>query len=376
MKKNINNVNEEIKIPLIIFSITFSLFFLIIMQFSPLYAIATNKTTDSAPVISFQEESYNFGEITPEEIPTHIFKFKNTGDEALIIKGIKVTCESCVDALLISTKIIEPGETGEIKVTINSLDIKGRFSKRIYVNSNDPNNPQIAIKVLGFIKSPFQFYFEKGMSYLGKGEYNKAISEFEKSIELDSDHTESYYYLGQCYLQMGIIEYNKKHILNAYSLYRKANEISEKVIPLYEKTIKDNPEDLNSYLKLGYIYETKSMVPFVNEYDKALEYYLKALNLDIVSESQNTSIYIYLNIRIGIINYQEKDYSKSIEYLEKVKKTFPQNTSSRAYYYLGMSYNKIGEKEKAITSFSRVIEIAPQSEFAREAEKKLKELTN
>ncbi|MBU4449876.1 MAG: tetratricopeptide repeat protein, partial [Actinobacteria bacterium] len=44
-------------------------------------------------------------------------------------------------------------------------------------------------------------------------------------------------------------------------------------------------------------------------------------------------------------------------------------------YYLGLSYDKIGEKEKAREYFSRVIESASQSEFAREAEKELKKLS-
>ena len=45
-----------------------------------------------------------------------------------------------------------------------------------------------------------------------------------------------------------------------------------------------------------------------------------------------------------------------------------------AAYYLGMSYDKIGEKEKALTYFTKVLELAPQSEFAQEAEKKLKKI--
>jgi tetratricopeptide (TPR) repeat protein len=214
--------------------------------------------------------------------------------------------------------------------------------------------------------------FVAGMSYFGQGEYDKAIIEFEKSIELDEDHTDSYYYLGQCYLQKGILEYNNQHILKAYSFYRKSYEISEKVIPQYEKMIKDNPEDLNSYLRLGYIYEIRSIIPLNNEYDKALEYYLKALALDIVSENKNTSIYLYLNTRVGTIYFQKKDYLQAIEYLEKAAEMSPQNTE--VIYYLGMSYGKIGEKEKALTSFTKVLELAPQSDFAREAEKELKKI--
>lgn len=373
------------RIPFLIFFIFCSLFFIFMAPFLPPDSAIISAA--SGPVISFSEDSWDFGEITPGELPSHIFKFENIGDEVLIIKGTKVSCESCIDPL-ISTKELNPGEEGELKITVNSLDMIGRFTKRIYIESNDPVNPRVVITVSGFIREknesvvqpqpkpqvqPLpQTPFRVGKSYFSRGEYDKAIIEFEKSIELDENHTESYYYLGQCYLQKGIIEYKNKNIFKAYSLYRKANKFAEQVIPQYEQIIKNNPEDLNSHIKLGYIYETRSIVPFINDYDKALEYYLNALALDAVSESKNKGIYVYLNTRVGSVYYQMKDYSQAIEYLEMAEKMSHQNVE--AYYYLGLSYDKIGETEKAREYLSRVIELAPQSEFAQEAEKKLKKI--
>ena len=382
-----HNAVKKNRIFSLITCIAFSLLFILMVQALPLFGATAIALASSGPSIYFPEDSWDFGEITPDELPTHIFKFKNMGNEVLIIKGIKVSCESCIDPL-ISTKELDPGDSAELKITVNSLDMIGRFTKRIYVESNDPVNPRLVIIVSGFIKEKNesvvqpqpkvqpkpqpQTPFIVGKSYFSRGEYDKAIIEFEKSIELDENHTESYYYLGQCYLQKGIIEYNNKNIFKAYSLYRKANKFAEQVISQYEKLIEDNPEDLNSYLRLGYIYETRSIVPFINEYDEALEYYLKALALDAVSESKNKAIYVYLNTRAGSIYYQMKDYSQAIEYLERATKMSSQNVE--AYYYLGLSYDKIGETEKAREFLSRVLELAPQSEFALEAEKKLKKI--
>jgi tetratricopeptide (TPR) repeat protein len=377
-----NNAGKKNRIFSSIIYIAFSLFFILIAQNLPLYSTAVIVLANSGPSIYFPEDSWDFGEITPDELPTHIFKFENVGDEVLIVKGTKVDCESCIDPV-ISTKELNPGEEGELKITVNSLDMIGRFTKQIYVESNDPINPQVVTTVSGFIKEKNvptirvqpqpqpQTPFRIGMSYFGKGEYDKAIIEFEKSIELDENHTESYYYLGQCYLQKGIIEYNNKNIFKAYSLYRKANKFAEKVILQYEKNIKNNPEDLNSYLKLGYIYETRSIVPFINEYDEALEYYLKALDLATSSSlAVNMGIIVYLNTRVGCVYFEKKKYSQAIEYLESAIKMSSYN--AEAYYYLGLSYDKIGEKEKAREFLLRVVEFAPQSEFAREAKKKLK----
>jgi len=367
------NTGKKNRIFSLIMCIAFSLFFIFIVQTLPMYSPTAIALANSGPSIYFPEDSWDFGEITPDELPTHIFKFKNIGDEVLIIKGTRVSCESCIDPI-ISAGELNPGEEGELKITVNSLDMIGRFTKRIYVESNDPANPRAVITVSGFIQPQPQTPFRVGMSYFGQAEYDKAIIEFEKSIELDENHTESYYYLGQCYLQKGIIEYYNKNILKAYSLYRKANKISEQVIPKYEKIIKDNPEDLNSYLRLGYIYEVRSIVPFINDYDKALKYYLKALSLDAASESKNKGIYIYLNTRVGSIYYQMKDYLKVIEHLEKAVSIFPYRDNIEANYYLGLSYDKIDEIEKAREFLSRVIESAPQSEYAQEAEKELKKI--
>ncbi len=379
-----NNASKKNRIFSLITCIAFSLLFILMVQALPLFGATAIALASSGPSIYFPEDSWDFGEITPDELPTHIFTFENSGDEILIIKWVKVSCESCIDPL-ISTKELNPGEVGELKITVNSLDMIGRFTKRIYVESNDPVNSRLVIIVSGFIKEknePIakvqpkpqpQTPFRIGMSYFGKGEYDKAIIEFEKSIELDENHTESYYYLGQCYLQKGIIEYNNKNILKAYSLYRKANKFAEQVIPQYEQIIKNNPEELNSYLRLGYIYEVRSIAPFINDYNKALEYYLKALDLATSSSpAGNTGIIIYLNTRIGYIHFEKKKYSQAIEYLEKAEEMSPQNVE--ANYYLGLSYDKIGEKEKARECLSRVIELAPQSGFAQEAKKKLKKL--
>jgi tetratricopeptide (TPR) repeat protein len=371
--------------------IAFSLLFILIAQTLPSHSNRIIALASSDPSIYFPEDFWDFGEIAPDELPTHIFKFKNVGDEILIIKGTRVSCESCI-APIISSEELNPGEESELQITVNSLDMIGRFTKRIYVESNDPANPRVVITVSGFIKEKnesvvqiqsqtrpqvqpqSQTPFRVGMSYFGQAEYDKAIIEFEKSIELDENHTESYYYLGQCYLQKGIIEYNNKNILKAYSLYRKANKFAEKAIIQYEKIIEDNPEDLNSYLKLGYIYEVRSIVPFINDYDKALKYYLKALTLDAASESKNKGLYIYLNTRVGSIYYQMKDYPEAIEHLGKAISIFPYKDNVEANYYLGLSYDKMGEIENAREYLSRVLELAPQSEYAQEAEKELKKI--
>jgi len=244
--------------------------------------------------------------------------------------------------------------------------------------------------------------FKTGLNYFYQGEYDKAIAELEKSIELDKDHAESYYYLGQCYLQKGITEYNKKNIFKANSLFRKANEVAEQAIPLYQKNIEENPTVLDSYLKLAYIYELRSEVPFNDETDIALDYYLQALEviaqleleLELEEANANSSYSssapsgssgspsryrpnykgtkVSVNLHIGYLYFKQKKYAEAIEYLAEAEKLSPRNIEVN--YYLGLSYDRIGEKEKAISFLSRVVELAPDSEYARKAKKKIEEI--
>ena len=152
MKDNIIRKNIRNRIFTLITYIAFSLLFILTAQSLPLRGITTAiALAGSGPSIYFPEDSWDFGEITPDELPTHIFKLENIGDEVLIIKEAKVSCESCIDPL-ISTKELNPGDSAELKITVNSLDMIGRFTKRIYVESNDPVNPRAVITVSGFIK--------------------------------------------------------------------------------------------------------------------------------------------------------------------------------------------------------------------------------
>ncbi len=91
-----HNTDKKNKIFSSIIYIAFSLFLILVIQTLFLYGATTITLASSGPSIYFPEDSWDFGEITPDELPTHIFKFKNIGDEVLIIKGTKVSCESCI----------------------------------------------------------------------------------------------------------------------------------------------------------------------------------------------------------------------------------------------------------------------------------------
>ena len=87
---------------------------------------------ETAPVamasMSFEEDSYDFGEISQGEKVEHNFTFTNNGEADLIISSAVGSCGCTVPSY--PKEPISPGETGEIKVIFDSNGKKGAQHKR------------------------------------------------------------------------------------------------------------------------------------------------------------------------------------------------------------------------------------------------------
>lgn len=99
----------------------------------------------SSPDIEFYEELWDFGTIIQGEKVTHIFKVNNAGGAELVINNVRVTC-GCTAAVVSSSKIA-PGMSGQIEVTFSSSGYKGRVTKYIYVESNDPDEARKVLTI-------------------------------------------------------------------------------------------------------------------------------------------------------------------------------------------------------------------------------------
>ena len=106
---------------------------------------ATNKRESAgpSPMITFEKELHDFGEIDPGSKNKCEFKFTNTGRGVLKILEVKSTC-GCTAATPDKTEYA-PGESGTIKVTYNASKQGGTAKKHIYVSSNDPKNPKVKL---------------------------------------------------------------------------------------------------------------------------------------------------------------------------------------------------------------------------------------
>ncbi len=106
----------------------------------------TASSTDGA-IFEFEKETIDYGRIEKGSEGKRVFKFKNVGNEPLMIDRIKSSCGCTVPKA--PEDPIMPGETGEIAVTYDTKRVGG-FNKQITITSN-ATEPMKKIKIKGIV---------------------------------------------------------------------------------------------------------------------------------------------------------------------------------------------------------------------------------
>jgi Protein of unknown function (DUF1573) len=115
--------------------------------------------TGPSTTIKYEEESFDFGMVKEDEHVIHVFKFKNTGAEPLVISNARGSCGCTVPTW--PKEPIAPGAMGEIKVDFNSAGKPGNQSKRITVVANT-NPTETFLTIQGIVRGKDQVPTVKG----------------------------------------------------------------------------------------------------------------------------------------------------------------------------------------------------------------------
>lgn len=102
--------------------------------------------TGPTTVMAFEETEFDFGTVPEGEKVSHTYKFKNTGEEPLILSNAKGSCGCTVPSW--PREPIPPGGSGEITVEFNSQNKKGKRSQKVTITANT-NPPQTFIYLKG-----------------------------------------------------------------------------------------------------------------------------------------------------------------------------------------------------------------------------------
>jgi len=175
-----------------------------------------------------------------------------------------------------------------------------------------------------------KIYFNRGLVYsIGKGQYDKAIVDFNRAIERKPGYAFIYYSRGNAYHGNG--QYGK-------------------AIADFNHALVLKPDYADAYNNRGNAYNGKG------QYDKADADYNRALEL-------NPDHILAYNNR-GNAYGKKGQYDKAVADFNRAIELKPDH--ALAYYNRGLTYHKgKGQYDKAIIDYSRAIELKPDSYLAR-----------
>jgi len=127
------------------------------------------------PQMKFVEDTFDFGKIKQNSVVEHTFEFYNAGGDTLKILDISASCGCSVGKL--SKREFAAGEKGTIDVRFDTRGKFGNQTQRIYIRTNEPDNPTkiITIKAQVYVDTTGapKIFFDKLFHNFGKIEEGK-----------------------------------------------------------------------------------------------------------------------------------------------------------------------------------------------------------
>ncbi|MEO5717474.1 MAG: tetratricopeptide repeat protein [Chthoniobacterales bacterium] len=203
----------------------------------------------------------------------------------------------------------------------------------------------------------------RGVKYAKKKQYDKAIEEFTKAIELQPKDPKNYRNRALTYRLMGETKKSKADEAKAIEVSPKSvkSHIANARALIRDKNYKEALNELNSALEMesrntttlrlrAYVYLLQ------NKWEKAIADYTVAINSvrEVDVEGRSRRGFAYRNL---------KKYDLALEDFSKVIEVQPKDVESyRRRVYI---YRKLNENEKAVADLKKILELKPDDTDAK-----------
>ncbi len=119
----------------------------------------------AAPKLVLVEETKNVGTVAKGEVIEQDFLVRNDGKADLHITDVKPACGCTVSKY---DKVIKPGETGKVHLTLDTKAFQGPISKSALIVTDDPSTPQVTVFLSAYVKPyvemlPYGFFRLQGL---------------------------------------------------------------------------------------------------------------------------------------------------------------------------------------------------------------------
>jgi tetratricopeptide (TPR) repeat protein len=234
-------------------------------------------------------------------------------------------------------------------------------------------------------------YYNKGKSYLNEGFVLDAIGAFEKAIKENPDDLKAHYYLAFCYKSRKytgrairefteVVRINPRITEAHYQLgvLYAESDLREYALQAYEKVLElepNHPKKAEIEESCFALYYSLATVHYSDEkYDKAKMALRKALVLR--PDAKDAKILLkHTNDMLGVVEkpktpetfedlvdqgvkyYNYEQYDVALSKFQKAVELQPKSVQARKY--LAGSYERKGERKKAVEEYKRIVVIDP-----------------
>lgn len=132
-------------------------------QQRPAAAAPTPTPAGPPPRIEMSLAEWNFGTVMEGEPIKQTLEIKNSGQGALKITKVHASCGCTVGQP--GKYDLAPGEATPFSVSIDSAKRKGHVETTVTVESNDPQTPQLVLKIKGDVKPVFEMKPPTGITF-------------------------------------------------------------------------------------------------------------------------------------------------------------------------------------------------------------------
>lgn len=181
------------------------------------------------------------------------------------------------------------------------------------------------------------YYYAQGNSYAANADFENAITNYSKAIELDPKDSYSYTNRGHAYVTLDKLDL---------------------AIMDFNKAIELNLKDYFAYNNRGYIYYLR------DDYDRAIDDYTTAIQIDPSN--------CLAQMNRGHAYYDNGNYELAIADFTNVLEIESENYY--AYHHRGLAYEALQQIDLAIKDLEKVLEITADPNLRQEATDELQKL--
>ncbi len=235
-------------------------------------------------------------------------------------------------------------------------------------------------------------HVDLGMEYSEQGQFDEAIAEFQKALELEPDNVDAQRNLGTAYFDQGkwekaVVAYERAIEIDpnwdeAYgelaAVYAKLGRLEE-AVAAGEKAIELIPDEASAHLNLGVAYKNQGQIDkAIIEYEKAIELdpdlSMPHYNLGIIYSGQGrldeavaeweetiklAPDDVMAHSNLGLAYYEQGRLDEAVVVLEKGLQIDPDYAGT--HLNLGLAYRDVGRVDEAIAEFETYLRLKPDA---------------